>query len=72
MHAVDDNPGSHICLRAPSGAAVRAFHDLALIHGGRSDGAPGDRQATMTTYFGAFIRDLDGNKVEAVFFPKQS
>ena len=25
--------------------------------------------APMTTYFGAFIRDLDGNKLEAVTFP---
>jgi len=23
----------------------------------------------MTTYFGAFIRDLDGNKLEAASFP---
>jgi catechol 2,3-dioxygenase-like lactoylglutathione lyase family enzyme len=49
---------------------VRAFHAAALANGGSSDGAPGPRQATMTTYFGAFIRDPDGNKIEAVSFSK--
>jgi catechol 2,3-dioxygenase-like lactoylglutathione lyase family enzyme len=61
--------GSHICLRAPSQEAVRAFHAEALAHGGRTDGEPGPRQAAMTTYYGAFIRDPDGNKIEAVSFP---
>ncbi|WP_420564586.1 VOC family protein [Thalassobaculum sp.] len=61
--------GAHVCLRAPDRAAVDAFHAAALTGGGRSDGAPGLRQASMTTYYGAFIRDADGNKVEAVTFP---
>ncbi|MDF1790886.1 MAG: VOC family protein [Thalassobaculaceae bacterium] len=65
-----DNPGYHICLRAPDRVAVDAFHAAALDQGGRSDGAPGPRQAAMTTYYGAFIRDPDGNKVEAVTFPR--
>jgi catechol 2,3-dioxygenase-like lactoylglutathione lyase family enzyme len=63
------NPGAHIALRARSEAAVRAFHAAALEHGGASDGEPGPRQGAMTTYFGAFIRDPDGNKLEAVTFP---
>ena len=61
--------GTHICLRAPSEAAVRAFHAEAVAHGGLSDGEPGPRQAAMTSYYGAFIRDQDGNKIEAVAFP---
>jgi catechol 2,3-dioxygenase-like lactoylglutathione lyase family enzyme len=61
--------GSHICLRAPSEEAVRAFHAQALAHGGADDGEPGPRQGAMTTYYGAFIRDPDGNKIEAVCFP---
>ncbi|HWB47136.1 MAG TPA: VOC family protein [Hyphomicrobiaceae bacterium] len=64
------DPGAHIALRARSEEAVRAFHAAALANGGSSDGAPGPRQATMTTYFGAFIRDPDGNKIEAVSFSK--
>src|SRR5262245_36970927 len=50
-----DNPGAHIALRAASADAVRAFHKIALEHGGTSDGEPGPRQAAITTYFGAFI-----------------
>jgi catechol 2,3-dioxygenase-like lactoylglutathione lyase family enzyme len=64
------NPGGHIALRAASEDAVRAFHAAALATGGSSDGEPGPRQAAMTTYFGAFILDRDGNKLEAVSFPK--
>jgi catechol 2,3-dioxygenase-like lactoylglutathione lyase family enzyme len=63
------DPGTHICLRAPSEAAVRAFHTQALAHGGANDGEPGPRQGAMTSYYGAFIRDPDGNKIEAVCFP---
>lgn len=63
------NPGAHIALRAESEDAVRAFHATAVEMGGASDGDPALRQAAMTTYFGAFIRDPDGNKIEAVSFP---
>jgi catechol 2,3-dioxygenase-like lactoylglutathione lyase family enzyme len=63
------NSGAHVCLRAPDAAAVRAFHAAALALGGSDDGAPGDRPAEMTTYFGAFILDVDGNRIEAVTFP---
>ena len=62
--------GAHVCLRAPSVDAVDAFHAAALAHGGQDDGPPGPRQAAMTTYHGAFIRDLDGNRIEAVSFPR--
>jgi catechol 2,3-dioxygenase-like lactoylglutathione lyase family enzyme len=61
--------GAHVCLRAPDEESVRAFHHAALMQGGRSDGEPGPRQGAITTYYGAFIRDLDGNKIEAVTFP---
>lgn len=64
------HPGAHVCLRAPDEAAVRAFHAAALSLGAADEGAPGERQAAMTTYFGAFFIDLDGNKLEAVTFPK--
>ena len=70
LAAMPQDTGHHICLRASSRDAVMAFHQTALAHGGVSDGAPGDREAALTTYFGAFIRDLDGNKIEAVTFPR--
>jgi catechol 2,3-dioxygenase-like lactoylglutathione lyase family enzyme len=64
------NPGGHIALRAASEEAVRAFHAAALASGGTDAGEPGPRQAAMTTYFGAFILDRDGNKLEALSFPR--
>jgi catechol 2,3-dioxygenase-like lactoylglutathione lyase family enzyme len=64
-----EGTGAHIALRARSEGAVRAFHAAALASGGRDGGQPGPRQGALTTYFGAFILDPDGNKIEAVNFP---
>jgi catechol 2,3-dioxygenase-like lactoylglutathione lyase family enzyme len=69
MAPIAADTGAHIALRAPSPEAVTAFHTAALAHGGACDGPPGPRKASMTTYFGAFIRDPDGNRIEAVHFP---
>jgi catechol 2,3-dioxygenase-like lactoylglutathione lyase family enzyme len=60
--------GMHICLRAPSTQAVDAFHAAALAAGAISDGAPGLRPEYSKAYYAAFIRDLDGNRIEAVTF----
>ena len=49
---------------------VDAFHAAALTHGGRSDGAPGLRPQHGEGYYAAFIRDPDGNRIEAVTFLK--
>ena len=68
MPANPANVGAHVALRAIGEDAVRAFHAAALANGGQSDGEPGPRQAAMTTYYGAFILDPDGNKIEAVAF----
>ena len=69
MSAVAVDTGNHICLRARSEEAVRSFHAAALANGGSDDGPPGPRQGTMTAYFAAFIRDPDGNRIEAATFP---
>jgi catechol 2,3-dioxygenase-like lactoylglutathione lyase family enzyme len=68
MMSVDADTGAHVCLRASSEEAVRAFHAAAVQHGGTSDGAPGPRGATLASYYGAFIRDPEGNKIEAATF----
>ena len=60
--------GVHICFRAPSTEAVDAFHAAALRAGGGSDGAPGLRPEYNAGYYAAFIRDPDGNRIEAVTF----
>ena len=64
--------GHHTCLRAPDEAAVNAFHRIALEHGCSDAGAPGPRQGVMTRYYGAFVQDRDGNKLEAATFPRKT
>lgn len=63
--------GTHIALRARDRAHVDAFHAAALAHGGTSDGAPGLRLQHGEGYYAAFIRDPDGNRIEAVTFEKK-
>ncbi|OQE34838.1 hypothetical protein PENCOP_c015G05148 [Penicillium coprophilum] len=62
---------THIALDAPSREAVDQFYQLALQHGGRDNGGPGIRkEMSRQPYYSAFIFDLDGNNVEAVYLPK--
>jgi catechol 2,3-dioxygenase-like lactoylglutathione lyase family enzyme len=68
MAAIGATSGSHICLRASNKEAVDAFHAAALRAGGSCDGAPGKRAEYNERYYAAFIRDPDGNRVEAVTF----
>lgn len=56
----------HIAFRASSRAAVRAFYDAAIAAGGQDNGEPGLRPHYHATYYGAFVRDPDGNNIEAV------
>jgi catechol 2,3-dioxygenase-like lactoylglutathione lyase family enzyme len=63
-----ENFGAHVCLRARTTEMVDAFHAAALAAGGTSDGAPGLRPQHGEGYYAAFIRDPDGNRVEAVTF----
>jgi catechol 2,3-dioxygenase-like lactoylglutathione lyase family enzyme len=62
--------GVHISFAAPSKAAVDAFHATALAEGAKSDGEPGPRPDYSPDYYGAFIFDLDGNKLEATLQPR--
>lgn len=65
-----DNHGAHVCFRARGTDLVDAFHAAALAAGGVSDGAPGLRPQHGESYYAAFIRDPDGNRIEAVTFLK--
>jgi catechol 2,3-dioxygenase-like lactoylglutathione lyase family enzyme len=56
----------HWCFRAPSRAAVDAFHAAGIAAGGTSNGAPGLRASYHATYYAAFLIDPDGNRIEAV------
>jgi catechol 2,3-dioxygenase-like lactoylglutathione lyase family enzyme len=57
--------GQHVCIRASGRAAVRAFYEAALAAGGTDNGPPGVRPMYHPNYFGAFVRDPDGNNFEA-------
>jgi catechol 2,3-dioxygenase-like lactoylglutathione lyase family enzyme len=70
MAPIDPDSGAHVALRATSTALVDAFHAAALAAGGTSDGAPGLRPQHGEGYYAAFIRDPDGNRIEAVTFVK--
>jgi catechol 2,3-dioxygenase-like lactoylglutathione lyase family enzyme len=59
-------PGAHLCFLAHDRAAVRAFHAAALAAGGRDDGPPGLRAHYHADYYGAFVLDPDGHRIEAV------
>jgi catechol 2,3-dioxygenase-like lactoylglutathione lyase family enzyme len=69
MAQVAPESGAHVCLRAKSTGEVDAFHAAALDAGGQSDGAPGLRPHDRVRYYAAFVRDPDGNRIEAVTFP---
>jgi catechol 2,3-dioxygenase-like lactoylglutathione lyase family enzyme len=59
--------GFHVAFSASSREAVDAFHAAALRMGGSDDGAPGLRPHYGAGYYAAFVRDLDGYKIEAVY-----
>ena len=58
--------GVHIAYLVESRAKVDAFHAAALAHGGSDEGVPGLRPHYHPNYYGAYVRDPDGNKLQAV------
>lgn len=62
----DDSQARHWCFKAPSRAAVDAFWRAGTAAGGSDDGAPGLRPHYHPHYYAAFLRDPDGNRIEAV------
>ncbi|MET0540270.1 MAG: VOC family protein [Variovorax sp.] len=56
----------HLAFQAQDRAMVDAFHNAALAHGGKDNGAPGERPY-HPGYYAAFVLDPDGNNIEAVF-----
>lgn len=60
--------GTHVALIADTKEQVHAFHESALKWGGMSEGAPGPRSSYGPNYYAAYIRDPDGNKLQAVCY----
>ena len=67
--ASDEHPvttGLHIAFIAPSREQVEAFWQAGIDAGHSDAGEPGPRPEYRKDYYGAFLRDPDGNSVEAV------
>lgn len=58
--------GCMVAFAATSPAAVRAAHAAGLAAGGIDEGAPGPRPHYGDGYYGAYLRDPDGNKIHVV------
>jgi catechol 2,3-dioxygenase-like lactoylglutathione lyase family enzyme len=69
--AAGPNRENHVAFQAAGTDAVQAFYDAALEAGAESLHAPRLWPEYHPGYFGAFVRDPDGNNVEAVFHGAQ-
>jgi catechol 2,3-dioxygenase-like lactoylglutathione lyase family enzyme len=58
--------GVMVSFAAPSPEAVTNAHHAATKAGGECDGPPGPRERYGAGYFGAYLRDPDGNKIHVV------
>jgi catechol 2,3-dioxygenase-like lactoylglutathione lyase family enzyme len=65
--AMGPNRENHIAFQAADEDAVRAFHEAAVAQGAESLHEPRLWPEYHPGYFGAFVRDPDGNNVEAVW-----
>jgi catechol 2,3-dioxygenase-like lactoylglutathione lyase family enzyme len=61
--------GTHMGFIARDKAQVLKFHATALAYGASNNGEPGPRADYGPNYYGAFVYDLDGNKIEALLNP---
>jgi catechol 2,3-dioxygenase-like lactoylglutathione lyase family enzyme len=57
---------AHVAFRADGRAKVREFYAAAMAAGGVDNGGPGPRPMYHEHYYGAFVKDPDGNNIEAV------
>lgn len=63
--------GGTIGFKCHSPEQVKAFHDVAVAHGGLSiENPPGLREGSFGSLYLAYVRDPDGNKLCALFRPQ--
>ncbi len=60
--------GFHIGFMVSSKELVNAFYQAAVDAGASGDGEPGPRPHYGEPYYGCFVRDLDGHKIEATYW----
>lgn len=58
--------GSMLAFNAQTPDSVRAAWAAGMLHGGTDEGAPGERPCYGQGYYGAYLRDPDGNKLHIV------
>ena len=58
--------GVHVSFLVDSNDLVDVFHKKAIELGATDNGEPGPREHYGAGYYGAFIIDKDGNKIEAM------
>lgn len=68
-HPASAGNGSMVAFRAASPEAVVESHAAGLAAGGFDEGPPGPREHYAPGYFGAYLRDPDGNKVHIAYRP---
>jgi catechol 2,3-dioxygenase-like lactoylglutathione lyase family enzyme len=66
MHQGAPSAPVHVALHAADRTRVDAFHAAALAAGGTDNGAPGLRPQYHPGYYAAYVKDADGNNIEAV------
>ena len=62
----EPNREMHVAFAAPDEGMVKAFYDKAIEMGAESMHAPRLWPEYHPGYYGAFVRDPDGNNIEAV------
>jgi catechol 2,3-dioxygenase-like lactoylglutathione lyase family enzyme len=63
--------GSTVAFRCASPEQVKAFHDVALTHGGQSiEEPPGLRVLSTGSFHLGYVRDPDGHKLCAIYRAK--
>ncbi len=56
--------GGHVCFAANGISAVKAAWEGGITAGGATQGDPGQRPEYGPTYYSAYLRDLDGHRIE--------
>ncbi|WP_286262789.1 VOC family protein [Thalassotalea atypica] len=60
--------GTHVGFVAKNKQQVKNFYQQAISLGGKCNGKPGSRPEYGEPYYGCFIIEPDGNKIEASFW----
>ncbi len=60
--------GTHVAFHAQTRTQVDQFYEAAMANGGSDEGPPGLRDHYGPNYYAAYVRDPDGNKLQAVCY----